>query len=82
MGRPKTSAPLRPQRGMAADNNSAETLTRYTFVTDGARPDHGVLARSKYDLMVQTGTAVDPADTGDLGSKDGHKATRGTAGQA
>ena len=44
MGRTRTTAPLRPQRGTAADNDSGGTLFRHTAGTDGARPEHVALA--------------------------------------
>ena len=74
-------APLpRPQWGTAADNGSSGTPTRHTSGTDVARPEHGALARREYGLLSPTGMAVDPADAGELGNKDGHESTRGTAG--
>ena len=74
--------PPRPQRIMAADTDSLGTPTRHTAGTDGARPKHGALARREYGLLAPTGTAVNTAAAGDQGSRDGHKATRGTANQA
>ena len=54
IGGPRTAEPPRPQRGTAADNGIAETPPRHTAVTSGtsgARPEHGTLARRKYDLL-------------------------------
>ena len=75
MGGLRMAAPLRPQRGTAADNGSAGNPTRYTAGTDSARPEHGALVRRKYGLLAPMGTEVDTADVGDPGSEDGHKAT-------
>ena len=72
----------RPQQGKMADNNIAGTKLRHTAGTDGARPEHGALARREYSLLAPTGTAVDPAAAGDRGSREGHVATRETADQA
>ena len=82
MGGPGMAAPPRPQQDMAADNGSTGTLTRHTAGTDSARPEHGALARCKYGLLVPTRPAVDPDNAENLGSEDGHEATRGKAGQA
>ena len=76
MGGLRTVEMPRPQRGTAADNGSAWTLTTHTASTDRSRPDHGALAYRKYGLLAPMGTAVNPANTGDPGSADGHKATR------
>ena len=81
MGGPRTAALPRPHRGTAAEESSVGIPTRYTDGTDGARPEHGALARHEYGLLALTGTAVDPADAGDPGSADGHEATGEQAGQ-
>ena len=67
---------------MAAVEDSAGTLIRHTAGTDGARPEHGTLAHREYRLLAPTGTAVNPSDAGDRGSKYGHDTTRGAANQA
>ena len=81
MGGPRTAAPPRPQRVTAEYNGSAGTPTRHTSGTDGARTKHVALPHRKYGLLAPIGTAVDPDDAGDLGSKYSHEATGGTAGQ-
>ena len=75
MGGPRTAPPPYPQRRMAADDSSTETPTRHTAGTDDARQEHYALACCKYGLLASTGTAVDPSNAGDPGSKDGHGAT-------
>ena len=75
MGRPRKAAPLRPKRGTAVDDGSAETPPRHTASADGAKPKHGVLARCEYSLLAPTGTAVDPANVGDPGSAASHGAS-------
>ena len=82
MGSLRTAPPPHPQRGTEADTDSVGTLPRHTSGTNGFRPEHGALARRKYGLLVPTGTAVDPANTGYKGSGDGHEATRRTFDQA
>ena len=47
MGGPETAPPPRPQRGMAADNNSVGTLLRHNAGTYGARLKHGALVCRK-----------------------------------
>ena len=75
------AAPPRPQRGTAAEIDSAGTLIKHTAGTEGARPEHGVLPCCEYGLLAPTGLVVNPAATGNQGSVDGHEATRGTADQ-
>ena len=82
MGRLRTAAPPRPQRETAADNGSVGNPIRHTAVTEGARPENGALARPEYGLLTLTVSAVNPDDVGDLGSENGHEATRGTCDQA
>ena len=79
---PRMAAPPCPQQGMAEEIGSAGTPTSHTAGTDGSRPEHGALARHKYDLLAITGMSVDPSDTGNPWSEDRHEATIGTAGQA
>ena len=74
--------PPRPQRETAVDTNSAGTPPRHTAGTDGARTEHGALARRKYGLLVPAGTAVDPADAGYQESGEGYGAIGGAAKQA
>ena len=69
---PWMAAPLRPQRDTLDDTNSAGTPPRHTAGTNGARNEHGVLARRKYGLLAPPGTAVNPSDAGDQESRDGH----------
>ena len=75
MGGTRTAALPGPHRGTAADDGSAETPPRNTAGTNSARPKHGTLARRKYGLLAPEGTAVDPADAGDLSSEAGYGAT-------
>ena len=49
---------------------------RHTAGTDGARPEHSKLTHREYGLLAPKGTAVDPADVGDPGSKARHGFTR------
>ena len=82
MGRPRTAAPPRPQQGTAADTNSAGTPPRHTSGTAGARLKHGVLARHEYGLLAPPGAVVDPSDTGEQDSRDGHESTGERADQS
>ena len=75
MSRLGPAAPPIPQRGTAADKDSAETLHRHPY---GARAKHGALARRKYGLLAPAETAGDPAASETQVSGDGHKATMGT----
>ena len=74
IGGPRTAP--RPQRGMAADINSAGTLLRHTFGTNIARPKHGALAHHEYGLLAPIGKEVDPAAAGDHGSGNGGRFSR------
>ena len=76
----RTTGPPLPQRGTVADNGSAGTPTRHTPSTNGARREHGALARREYSFLTPTGTAVNLANAVELGSVNVHEATRGTAG--
>ena len=67
--------PPHPQRGMAADNGSAETLPSHNAGTNGSIPEHAALARREYGLLVTAGTEVDLADVEDPDSKAGHGGT-------
>ena len=58
------------------------TPHRHTAGTDSARPKKDTHSRCKYSLLMPTGPGVDPDAAGNQVSGDGHKATRGTAGQA
>ena len=49
---------------------------KHTTITDGARPEHSMLASRNYSLLAPTGTAVDPDDAGEPGSADGYEVTR------
>ena len=82
MGRPRMAPLLCPQRGTEADTDSAGPLLRHTVSTNGARPEHCMLARHEYGLLALMGAAIGPADAGYQGSGDGHEATRRTADQA
>ena len=64
-----------------ADDGSTGTPTRHNANTDGTRPEHGTLAHRENGLLAPTGTAVDPANTGDPGSEDRHETTGEHAGQ-
>ena len=53
---------------------------RYYDGADGARPEHGVLARREYGLLALEDTAGDPAAAGPQGSGDNPKDTTGIGG--
>ena len=77
----KAAAPC-PQRGKEGENNNARTLLRHTTGTDGARSEHGALARRDYGLLAPTGLAVDPAVVRYQVSRDGYETTRSVVDQA
>ena len=75
MGRPRTAALPRPQRGTAADDSIAGTPPRHTAGTNGARPKHSALAHHECALLGPTVTEVNQADVGDPGSAAVHGVT-------
>ena len=48
---PRTMAPPRPQRGMAADDNSAGPQPQQSDGADGARPLNGTHLHCKYGIL-------------------------------
>ena len=43
--------------------------------SDGARSEHGALARCVYDILVSEATEGGPSNAGAIGGEDGHRAS-------
>ena len=76
---PRTSAPSRPQRDTAANNNSAGPQLWQFGGADGARPENGMHLRREYILLAPEVPEGGPANAGARVRGDGHGTTRGTA---
>ena len=70
-------AALNTPRGTVEVKREEVRTQRHSNGFDGARPEHGALARHKYGLLEQT---VDPAAAGTQGSKDNAEDITGTRG--
>ena len=69
-GGQEPAAPLSPQRGTAEVRRVEVSTHRHPYGGDSARPNHGMLARCKYGLLVPEDTASKPDATEPQGSGD------------
>ena len=58
----------------AEEDGSTGPWPQQSHGADGARSEHGALARREYDLLALEATKGGPANSGAAGSKDGHGA--------
>ena len=58
----------------AEEDGSVGPRPRQSDGADGARSEHGVLARREYDLLTLEATGGSPANAGFSGNEDGHGA--------
>ena len=61
-------APHIPQRGTLEGKRGEVSTHRHTYVTDGARPEYGVLVHREYGLLSPEEPAGDPAAAETQGS--------------
>ena len=73
-----TAAPPIPQWGTAVGRGSKVSMHRHPDGDDGARPDHGGLARREYNLLAPEEPAGDPATAEPQEHGESHKATMET----
>ena len=76
---PGTTASTSPQRGTAADDDSAEPQQRHSDSADRAGHENGIQSRRKYGILKLEETAGDPAATGTQVRGAGNGGTRETA---
>ena len=74
MGGQWTAEPPGKETKTAADGGSGGDLPRQSDGADGARSEHGSLARCEYDLLTSEATKGGPANAGGAVSEDGHGA--------